>query len=175
MRLTSQFIAAVSALGAFVIAAPAEGQERSAMRHRVAGAVVSAGRAQTSSDSATAVMAVNRFHDALSTSDTTTVLSLLAPDVVILEAGDVETLAEYRRDHLGADMEFARAVSASHSLVSVVVHGDAAWVTSTSISRGRMKDRQINSAGAELVVLSRQDRRSAWRIRAIHWSSRRKS
>lgn len=127
------------------------------------------------SDSASAVAAVERFRAALARGDSATALAMLAPDAVIHESGDVETRAGYRSHHLPADIEFARAIPGTHTLKSVVVHGDAAWVSSTSITKGRMKGRTINSAGAELIVLSRRDRQSPWQIRAIHWSSHRRT
>jgi ketosteroid isomerase-like protein len=127
------------------------------------------------SDSAGAVAAVERFRAALSRGDSAAVLAMLAPDAIVLESGDVETRAEYRRHHLPADIEFARAIAGTHKLTSAVVHGDAAWVSSTSITQGRMKDRAINSAGAELIVLSRRDKNSPWQVRAIHWSSHRRT
>ncbi|NUO37615.1 MAG: nuclear transport factor 2 family protein [Gemmatimonadaceae bacterium] len=127
------------------------------------------------SDSAFVAATVDRFHAALVAGDSATVLAMLAPDAIVLESGDVETRAEYRSHHLPADIEYARAISGTHRLVSVVVHGDAAWASSTSISQGRMKDRPINSAGAELMVLSRQARKSPWQIRALHWSSHRRT
>ncbi len=127
------------------------------------------------SDSASAVAAVERFRAALTAGDSATALSVLAPDAIILESGDVETRAEYRSHHLPADIEYARAIPGAHTLKSVVIHGDAAWVSSTSITQGRMKDRAINSAGAELIVLSRRDKQSPWQIRAIHWSSHRRT
>ncbi|MDQ6636022.1 MAG: nuclear transport factor 2 family protein [Gemmatimonadota bacterium] len=127
------------------------------------------------SDSASAVAALEGFRAALAGGDSTAALALLSPDAIILESGDVESRAEYRSDHLPADIEFARAIPGTHSLKSVVVHGDVAWVSSTSITQGRIKDRVINSAGAELIVLSRRDKESPWQIRAIHWSSHRRT
>lgn len=127
------------------------------------------------SDSGSAVAAVERFRAALAGGDSTTALAMLAPDAIILESGDVETRAGYRSHHLPADIEFARAIPGTHTLKSVIVHGDAAWVSSTSITKGRMKERAINSAGSELIVLSRRDKQSPWQIRAIHWSSHRKT
>ena len=56
------------------------------------------------------------------------------------------------------------------SYAGVVVRGDAAWVSSTSSTTGEYRGRQINSRGAELMVLSREP--DGWKIRAIHWSSR---
>lgn len=131
--------------------------------------------ASASSDSTDAVAAVERFRAALSRGDSAAVLAILAPDAVILESGDVETRAEYRRHHLPADIEYARAMPGTHTLVSAIVQGDAAWVSTTSVSRGRMKGKTVNSAGAELIVLSRRNGDSPWQIRAIHWSSRRRA
>ena len=127
------------------------------------------------SDSASAVVAVERFRAALGKGDSTMALAMLAPDAIVLESGDVETRAEYRSHHLPADMEYARAIRGTHTVKSVVVHGDAAWVSSTSITKGTIKGRTVSSAGAELIVLSRLDSKSPWQIRAIHWSSHRRA
>ena len=121
------------------------------------------------SDSALVVAAVERFHQALAAGDSVAALALLAPDVVVLESGDLETLADYRAHHLPADIAFARAVPSTRTLIRAVMQGDAAWVTSTSSTRGTYRDRPIDSAGAELVVLAREP--GGWRIRAVHWSS----
>ena len=129
--------------------------------------------AAPSSDSAAAVAAVTRFQRAIAVGDSASALGLLAADALVLESGDVETRAEYRAHHLPADIEFARAVPSTRTVRAVVVHGDAAWVSSTSKSRGAFRGRAISSAGAELTVLSRSDRDAPWRIRAIHWSSHR--
>ena len=49
---------------------------------------------------------VRAFHEALAKGDSTTALSLLAEDVVIYEAGGVETSRdEYRSQHLAARRE----------------------------------------------------------------------
>ena len=124
---------------------------------------------------ATAIATVERFRAALSRGDSAAALDLLAPDVVVLESGGVETRAEYRSHHLAADIQYARAIPGSHTLAHAAVHGDAAWVSSTSVTKGQVKGRAIDSVGAELIVLSRRDAQSPWHIRAIHWSSRKKS
>ena len=121
-------------------------------------------------DSADVVAAVARFHSALAGGDSTTALALLADDVAILESGGAETKAGYRSGHLKADIEYAAGLPSVHSVTGVRVRGDAAWVTSTSTTQGTYKERQVNSVGAELMVLSREG--GAWRIRAVHWSSR---
>lgn len=136
--------------------------------------VVDRGRAAdggaVANDSAAVVAVVERYNEALASGDSVTALSLLAPDAVILESGGVETREEYRSHHLPSDIAFARAVRRERGPVRVTVQGDVAWVSSTSTSQGEYGGRTVNSAGAELMVLSRLS--GDWRIRAIHWSSR---
>jgi hypothetical protein len=97
-------------------------------------------------------------------------MQLVAPDAVFLEAGGVETRAQYESGHLPADIEFEKSVSTKRSPIRVVVLGDAAWATSTSETVGKFQGRAIDSMGTELMVLSREP--GGWRIRAVHWSSR---
>jgi ketosteroid isomerase-like protein len=113
---------------------------------------------------------VHRFHDALSAGDSTAALALLTQDVNILESGGVETREEYRSHHLPGDIAYARGIKSERAPLRVVVRGDVAWATGTSTTQGEYRGRQINSAGAELVVLNRTPQ--GWRIAAIHWSSR---
>ena len=127
--------------------------------------------AQTA-DSAAVVDVINRFHDALAKGDSTAALALLTPDVIVLESGGVETRDEYRSHHLPGDIAFARAVPSERRVARVSVVGDAAWVSSTSTTRGTYRERPIDSFGAELIVLTRTS--GGWRIAAIHWSSRRR-
>ena len=98
-------------------------------------------RAPAQSPEHAAVQAVVKgFHAAL---------SFLAADVQILESGGLKSRAQYRGGH---------------------PPGDVACVVGTSWTQGTYRDRQINSTGAELMVLSRTV--DGLRIRAIHWSSR---
>jgi len=121
-------------------------------------------------DSASAVATVERFHAALALGDTAAVLALLAPDVVILESGGMETLQDYRAHHLSGDVAFVKAVPSVRSPLRAAVQGDASWVTGTSTTKGTFNGRAIDSSGAELMVLTVSG--AAWKIRAIHWSSR---
>lgn len=121
-------------------------------------------------DSADVVAAVEGYHRALAAGDSTAALALLAPGVVILESGGAETLAEYRSHHLPGDIAFARTARTTRSPLRVAVRGDAAWATSTSTVAGSYRGRAVNSAGAELMVLVREN--GGWKITAIHWSSR---
>ncbi len=122
-------------------------------------------------DSAAILVTVNAFHAALAAGDSAGALALLAPDAVILESGELETRAEYAAHHLAADIEFSRAVPSQRVATLVRHEGNVAWVAATSTVRGTFRNREVASQGAELMVLSRTD--SGWRIRAIHWSSRR--
>ena len=155
---------------------------RTAIRIVAAGCILgmaSTARAATVSqpaaqgDSAAVAAAVHAFHAALARGDSAQALALLAPGATILESGGVETVAEYRGHHLPADIDFARAVPATRSPVRVTVRGDAAWAVSTSETKGEFRGRAVNSAGAELMVLTRTA--DGWRISAIHWSSRRRT
>lgn len=118
------------------------------------------------------VAVVDAFHSALAEGDSTSALDHLADDVIILEGGGVENKAHYRSGHLAGDMRFAQAVPRERGEIIVRVVGDVAWAHSTNTAQGQMGDREINSQGAELVVLVREGQ--AWKIRAIHWSSRRR-
>ncbi len=127
--------------------------------------------AGSTSDSAAVAAVVHRYDAALASGDSATALALLAPDAVVLESGGMESRAEYRSHHLPADMAYARAVKGVSSPVHVVIEGNAAWASSTSVSQGEYRGKAVNSAGSELMVLTR-GADGAWRIRAIHWSSR---
>ena len=126
-------------------------------------------RAQ-SSDSTAVAEAVHEYHVALQTGDTAAVLALLADDVFVAESGGMETRDEYVSHHLPGDMAFAAGIARTSEFTTVKVEGDVAWTMSTSRTEGMFRDREINSRGAELMVLRREG--AGWRITAIHWSSR---
>lgn len=123
-------------------------------------------------DSTAVVSVARRFHEILATGDTTGINALLAPDLRVLEGGTVENRQEYLAHHLAADIEFAKAVEEERTPFSYRCEGNVAWLVSTSTSTGKFKGRDINSAGAELLILSRTEK--GWQIRAIHWSSARR-
>jgi hypothetical protein len=123
-------------------------------------------------DSAAVVRFAGRFHEILSTGDTAGINTLLAPDLKVIEAGTVENRQEYLSQHLSADIEFAKAVKEKRTSFSYSCEGNVAWLVSTSTSSGSLGGRDINSFGAELIVLSRGPK--GWQIRAVHWSSARR-
>ncbi|MBL0939287.1 MAG: nuclear transport factor 2 family protein [Gemmatimonadaceae bacterium] len=123
-----------------------------------------------SADSAAVAQVVTRFHAALAAGDSSAALAQLADSVLIAEGGAVESLADYRAHHLGADMAFAKATSSERTPRAITVNGDVAWSVSTSKTTGTVRNRAINSSGAELIVVRRTA--AGWRIAAIHWSSK---
>ena len=127
-------------------------------------------QSSTARDSAAVVSVIDRFHAALAAGDSTTAMSLHAADAVILESGGVETRAEYQSHHLPGDISYATTMKTARGSVRVTVRGDVAWASTTSTTMGESRGRQVNSLGAELVVLTRTS--EGWRIAAIHWSSR---
>ena len=113
--------------------------------------------------------AVNGFHDALRRGDAKAAMELLAPDAVILESGGAETRDEYEKHRLAEDIAFSRVVTSTNSTLAVHIEGNAAWVSSTNRATGTFNGREVNSAGAELMVLTNSA--AGWRIRAVNWSS----
>lgn len=122
-------------------------------------------------DSSAVIAVVTAFHAAMERGDSLAAMSLLAADVEVLESGGLEDRAEFRAHHLPADIEFARAVKQVRGAMKVKVLGDVAWTTATSTSIGTFRGRDVNSSGAESMVLTR-DADGRWLIRSIHWSSR---
>ena len=160
MRITARIMTVGIAVAAASLTLNAAADARGVRQH--------AGRAITDSSDVAAV--VMRHHAALASGDSAAALALLTDDAVILESGGIETRTEYRSHHLQADVAFAQAVKTERSPTRVVVRGDVAWASSTSVSQGEFRGRAINSVGAELMVLVRDS--GGWRISAIHWSSR---
>jgi ketosteroid isomerase-like protein len=122
------------------------------------------------SDSAAVATVIERIHAALTAGDSAAALALLAPHVMIADAGRIETRAEYRAHHLPGDIVFAQAVKSERKPVQVRVRGDVAWAIAATSLQGSYRDRAIDALGAELIVLTRAGDR--WLITAIHWSSR---
>ena len=132
-----------------------------------------AAQSGTARDSASAVGVAAKFHASLAAGDSAAALALLSPDVQILEAGGIEDLTHYREHHLAGDMSYAKAAPTQRTVNHVTVRGDAAWIVSTSVTVGEVSGRAVNSAGAELMVLTRTP--TGWKIASVHWSSRRRT
>ena len=134
--------------------------------------VKSGSTVKSTADSVAVVRVASRFHTGLENGDTATIKQLLAPDLRVLEGGEVETRAEYLAHHLAADIEFAKSVRSESRLTSYRREGSIAWLVSTSSAQGTFRGRAVDSVGAELMILSKTP--SGWQIRAVHWSSGRR-
>ena len=113
---------------------------------------------------------VQYYHEALESEDKETAMKLLSDDVLIQEGGNLETGEEYKSHHMISDMEYSAAVSGKREVIEAVVDGNIGWVMSSSSMVGEFRGKEINSTGAELMILRKEN--GSWKIRAIHWSSR---
>ena len=135
-------------------------------------ACASSAQAQSpATDSTSATRVVQQYHAALAAGDSILAVSLLADDAVIVESGAIETRSAYIGHHLGADMQASKNSKGTRVVQSVRLAGGAAWVISKTTTPPSGAQGSTGSEMAELMVLSRTP--SGWKIRAVHWSSRR--
>ena len=106
----------------------------------------------------------------LDSGDTAALSALLAPDVQIAESGGIErSLDEYRSHHMGADIEFSKAVE-TKVLSRHIFEGEGlATIMTEAVSTGMFRGKAVNSSLMETMVLKQTD--GDWKIVHIHWSS----
>ena len=112
------------------------------------------------------------FYAAMKTGDKAAAMAQIAPDAVFVESGKLETRAEYEMNHLPADIDFEKQITGKRSPWQVKTQGDAAWVIATTEYDGTVDGAPLNFVSAQLAVLTRAS--GEWKIRSIHWSSRRR-
>ena len=110
------------------------------------------------------------FGKSLAAGDSLAAIALLHPEVVIFEGGAWESLEDYRKGHLRADMRFLQSLKQETLRDAITVSGDLAMVTREYSSIGTVGERSIDSVGVETMILIRTS--EGWKIRHIHWSSR---
>jgi uncharacterized protein (TIGR02246 family) len=125
---------------------------------------------QAAQDEAAVRQVAAAFGKALAAGDSAAALALLHPDVVIFEGGAWESLEDYRKGHLRADMRFLQGLKQETLRDAVTISGDLALMTRSSATTGTSGERTVDSLGAETMVLMRTV--NGWKIRHIHWSSR---
>jgi len=118
------------------------------------------------------VSVMESFYGAMKTGDTAAAMQHIADDAVFVESGRLETRSEYESNHLPADIQFERQVTGKRSPWQVRFEDDTAWGIATTEYDGTFDGSPVNFVSAQLAVLTRQD--GSWRIRSIHWSSRRR-
>lgn len=113
---------------------------------------------------------VTAFGAALDAGDEAALVSLMATDIQIAESGGLErSLEEYRSHHMGADIEFSKAVETTIVDRKVYESEGLATVMTEAVSKGTFRDKPVNSRLMETMVL--QEFGGAWKIVHIHWSS----
>ena len=118
------------------------------------------------------VSVIDSFYGAMKKGDRGAAMSHIAPDAVFLESGRLETRSQYENDHLPGDIEFERQVAGKRGPIAVKFNGDTAWASALSEYDGVFNGSPVAFTGAQLVVLTKID--GTWKIRSIHWSSRRR-
>ncbi len=96
-------------------------------------------------------------------------MALLRDDASIVEAGAVETRAQYGKGHLSEDIAYARAVPAKQLSMIVREDGNVAWVITTFRVTGTFQGKPVDNVAAETMVLAKSP--AGWGIRSLHWSS----
>jgi ketosteroid isomerase-like protein len=117
------------------------------------------------------IAVVESFYAAIKKGDAAAAMDVIAPDAVFLESGRLETRSEYETNHLPADIDFESQVTGIRGPMQVTFDGNTAWVIATTEYDGTFEGSPVSFVSAQLVVLTRDS--DNWRIRTIHWSSRR--
>src|SRR5688572_4223902 len=112
------------------------------------------------------------FYAAMKNADNARAMSHIAEDAVFVESGRLETREEYEKNHLPADISFEKQVSGKRGEWKITIEDNTAWAIATTDYDGIFDGAPVAFTSAQLAVLSRDG--DAWRIRSIHWSSRRR-
>ena len=118
------------------------------------------------------IATLESFYSAMKAGDATKAMTFIAPDAVFVESGRLETRAEYEKNHLPNDIAFERQVTGRRGQWQVKSNGNTAWAIATTDFEGTFEGSPVSFISAQLAVLSTDG--DNWRIRSIHWSSRRR-
>jgi ketosteroid isomerase-like protein len=112
------------------------------------------------------------FYAAMKNADNAGAMSNIAEDAVFVESGRLETRDEYEKNHLPADISFEKQVSGKRGEWKITIEDDTAWAIALTDYDGIFDGAPVAFTSGQLAVLSRDA--GAWKIRSIHWSSRRR-
>jgi ketosteroid isomerase-like protein len=112
------------------------------------------------------------FYAAMKNGDRAAAMSHIAEDAVFVEGGRLETRQEYEENHLPNDIGFEKQVTGKRGEWKITIEDNTAWAIATTEYDGIFDGAPVAFTSAQLAVLSRDG--GAWRIRSIHWSSRRR-
>jgi ketosteroid isomerase-like protein len=110
------------------------------------------------------------FYAAVKRGDAPGAMSFIAPDAMFVESGRLETREQYEKNHLPLDIDFERQITGKRGPLRITFAGDTAWIIATTEYDGTVDGRPVSFASSQLMVLTKDA--DAWKIRAIHWSSR---
>ena len=117
------------------------------------------------------VGAAEALHDAMSAGDTARVQSLLDPEVMIMEGGNVErSLNEYAAHHLPADLKFMKGLTYKLERQTGDSSGDFAWIANEAALSGIRGGKPVTLVSTETLVLKNVG--GSWKVVHIHWSSK---
>ena len=122
-------------------------------------------------DEAGVTAAVKAFQTAMDTGDGPTVMRYIHDDALMMEGGTIEDRMQYEKNHLPADLEFAKGMTAKRMPVRQTVNGDVAWVRTSTEFRGTYEGKPLALLSLETMVLTREV--DGWKVRALHWSGQR--
>jgi len=109
------------------------------------------------------------LHEALTESDQEKLFDVVAPDVLIFEAGGVEaSREEYASHHMHSDMKFMATMTRTVIDRKVMREGAMAVVTTQSTISGIYNDNPLNLNSTETLVMKMGQ--NGWQIHHIHWS-----
>jgi ketosteroid isomerase-like protein len=112
----------------------------------------------------------NAFSAALAKGDASTVMSLLAENVVIYESGGQESSREeYASHHLPLDIAFLAGIKIEVLERKQGGNAEIAWVITRSRFTGTHKGKAVDLYSTESLVL--QHASAGWKIVHVHWSS----
>ena len=139
----------------------------------LAGATMAAPAAAVSDDTAAIKAVLATYKTALERRDLTGVDALFAERNEVIESGKVEgSYADYVTHHIGPELGHIQRFTFDDYAVTVEQAGDIAWATETYRYTIVLPDRAdpMVRQGVATTVLERRE--GAWKIRAMHSSSR---
>lgn len=110
---------------------------------------------------------LDAFHRALSAGDGEAALALMHDNATVLEAGHLQTRAEYAAGHLHDDMRFLAQVEGQPLSREATVDDDQAGVVTRTRMTGTVGEREVDVVSEETATLVRTP--DGWRITHLHW------
>lgn len=116
------------------------------------------------------VDAANFFRNAMQSSEIASVLRMLAPDVLIYDAGrELRSREAYAAGPLRRDLAHLSGLYAETLSQESAERGDTAWVTTRTRYLGKTPDNKAQFVGTETLVLHRLA--GGWQIVHVHRSA----